>query len=239
MRHTWNALCLLALFLFSGCSALQTAVEFSDLELMGSTQRPVFLRNEETKKLFLLMDCPIAEWSGLKNKLSQGFTDKGYTIVDSRDDADLIMVMLVRNDNEVQKHSARAVQQGRDATASGSALAGGAVGYAVSSGDPATALLSGVGGLVVGGLADITINSWVYMGILEVKGDILVVEAKDKKIPEWWKEKVTTLNETSTSISVRAKQSGLKWENAAPQIEDKFYQQAMSILPEVMKGAVK
>lgn len=237
MRHTANVLYLLVLFLLSGCSALQTAVEFSDLELMGSTQRPVFLRNEKTKKLFLVEDCPIAEWHGLKNKLTQGFTEKGYTIVDSHDEADLIMVMLVRNDNEVQKHSARTVQ-GRDATASGSALAGGAVGYAVSSGDPATALLSGVGGLVVGGLADITINSWVYMGILEVKGDILVVEAKDRKTSGWWKEKDTILNETSTSISVRAKQSGLKWENAAPQIEDKFYQQAMSVLPSV-KGVVK
>ena len=236
MRYPF-ILCLSVLFLISGCSAIQTAVEFSDLELMGSTQRPVFLRNEETKKLFVLLDCPIKEWVSLNDKLVQGYANKGYTIANSREEADLIMVMLVRNDNDVQKHSARAVQ-GRDATASGSAVASGAVGYVVSAGDPATALLSGVGGLVVGGLADITINSWVYMGILEVKGDILVVEAKDSKIPSWWKEPNEILNETSTAISVRAKQSGLKWEESASQIETKFYQQAMSILPDA-KGMVK
>ena len=219
--------CFLAL---SGCSAMQTAIEFSDLELVANTRRPVFLRDDASRNLFLTVDCPIQEWASLPTALAQDFTGKGYTIVTSRDDADIIMAVQIRS-GDVEKHSARAVQGRRDATAGTSALGGGALGYLVSSGDPVSAVAAGLGGLVVGGVADVTINSWVYMGILEVNGDVLVVERLKGAKGDWWNPVNNAAKETETAVTVRAKQSGLKWEEVASPIGDKVQAQLASILP--------
>lgn len=229
MRRLMVAILLFALGL-SGCSAMQTAVEFSDLELVANTRRPVFLRDEAARNLFLVVDCPVQEWSGLPPALAKDFEQKGYHIVTSRSEADIIMAIQLRR-GDVEKHSARAVQGRRDATAGTSALGGGALGYLVSSGDPVSAIASGLGGMVVGGVADVTINSWVYMGILEVNGDILVVERLKGAKGEWWKSSQETAKETETAVTVRAKQSGLKWEEVASPIADKLQTQLASVLP--------
>lgn len=216
----------------SGCSAMQTAMEFSDLELVANTRRPVFLKDDASRKVFLVVDCPVHEWASLPPALAKDFERKGYAIVTSRNDADIIMAIQLRR-GDVEKHSARAVQGRKDATASTSALAGGALGYLVSNGDPVSAISSGLGGLVAGGVTDITINSWVYMGILEVNGDILVVERLTGAAGEWWKPVLTgTAKETETAVTVRAKQSGLKWEQAASAIAEKLRAQLASVLPD-------
>lgn len=222
---------LLLVFCVSGCSSMQTAIEFSELELVANTRRPVFLRDEASSNLFLTVDCPIHEWTSLPPTLARELEQKGYTIVSSRNDADIIMAVQLRR-GDVEKHSARAVQGRQDATASTSALGGGALGYLVSSGDPVSAIASGLGGLAVGGVADITINSWVYLGILEVNGDILVVERLKGAKGEWWASTLPdAAKETETAVTVRAKQSGLKWEEVASPIADKLQGQLASVLP--------
>lgn len=209
---------------------MQTAMEFSDLELVANTRRPVFLRNDSSRNLFLTVDCPVQEWASLPSSLAQELAGKGYNIVTSRDEADVIMAVQVRS-GEVEKHSARAVQGRRDATAGTSALAGGGLGYLVSNGDPVTSIAAGLGGLVVGGVADVTINSWVYMGILEVNGDVLVVERLTGAKGDWWNPGNNAAKETETAVTVRAKQASLKWEDVAAPIGDKLQTQLASVLP--------
>lgn len=221
---------LLFAFCLAGCSAMQTAVEFSDLELVANTRRPVFLRNDTSRNLFLTVDCPVQEWATLPSQLAQELTSKGYNIVTSRETADVIMAVQIRR-GDVEKHSARAVQGRRDATAGTSALAGGGLGYLVSNGDPVTAIASGLGGLVVGGIADVTLNSWVYMGILEINGDMLVVERLKGAKGDWWNPANDAAKETETAVTVRAKQSGLKWEEVASPIGNKLESQLASVLP--------
>lgn len=217
-------------FALSGCSAMQTAIEFSDLELVSNTRRPVFLRGEDSKNLFLTVDCPVQEWAALPGSLGQELNAKGYNLVASRDDADVIMAIQIRS-GDIEKHSARAVQGRRDATAGVTGVGGGALGYLVSNGDPVSTIAAGLGGMVVGGIADVTINSWVYMGILEVNGDILVVERLKGAKGDWWNPANNTGKETETAVTVRAKQSGLKWEEVAAPIGDKLKAQLATVLP--------
>ena len=223
--------CLLFIFFGFGCSAMQTAAEFSELELVANTRRPVFLRNESSRNLFLTVDCPIQEWSTLPSSLAREFENKGFKMVASRDDAEIIMAIQIRR-GDIEKHSARAVQGRRDATAATSALGGGTLGYLASSGDPVTAIASGLGGLVVGGLADVTINSWVYMGILEVNGEVLVIERLDGAKGQWWDTTKGAAKETETAVTVRAKQSGLEWAEVAAPIMEKLRVQLITVLPE-------
>ncbi len=209
---------------------MQTAIEFSDLELVANTRRPVFLRDTASRNLFLTVDCPVQEWASLPSSLAQELANKGYNIVTSRDEANVIMAVQIRS-GEIEKHSARAVQGRRDATASTSALAGGGLGYLVSNGDPVTSIAAGLSGLVVGGVADVTINSWVYMGILEVNGDVLVVERLTGAKGDWWNPTNNAAKETETAVTVRAKQASLKWDEVATPIGNKLEAQLASVLP--------
>lgn len=227
---------VLTFLFFVGCSAIQTSIEFADLEISGNTQQPVFIRNPQSQKLFLIVDCPIKEWASIPTQIAQGYENKGYAIVTKREDADLIMAVQVHNANDVQKRSARAMQGGRDGTAGAGAIAGTGVGYLISKGDPVSTVASTLGGLTVGALTDFTINSWVYLGVLEVKGDILVIEkGKTKNKNNWWTTESSIFKETETAVTVRAKQAGLTWDKSSGPIGAKFTELAISVLPEHKK----
>lgn len=210
----------------TGCSTMQTYAEYADLDVRSVALKPVFFRHS-ANKLFLQVDCPVVEWKGMESTLAKGFTGKGYQLVAEAVQADIILHIQVRN-GQVEKHSARAVQ-GRDHTAGVGAIAGAGGGYIVSSGDPLSTIVGSVGGLVVGGLVDVTLNSWAHLGILEARADILVLEragkAPDNPEAIMWRE-------TETSVITKAKQAGLEWKVAAPRIEESLAKQIVSVLPQ-------
>ena len=218
---------LLCLLLLPGCATMQTYAEYGDLDVRAVTLKPVFLR-QEGKKLFLRVDCPVVEWKGLEASLASGFEGKGYQLVPESVQADIILDIQIRN-GQLEKHSARAVQGG-DYTAGAGAIAGAGGGYIVSSGDPLSMVAGAVGGLVVGGLVDVTLNSWAHLGILEARADILALERAGKAPGA--DPNAVIWRETETHVIVKAKQAGLKWEEAAPKIEEALGTQVVSILPQ-------
>ena len=210
---------------FLGCATMQTYAEYGDLDVRSITLKPIFLKNDG-KKLSLRVDCPVTEWTGLEDNLTKGFANKGYQIVAESVQADVIIYIQVRN-GQIEKHSARAVQ-GRDHTAGAGAIAGAGSGYIISSGDPLSAVAGAVGGLLVGGLVDVTLNSWAHLGILEARADMLVLE-REGKAPD--NPQATKWRESETSVITKAKQAGLDWKEAAPRIGESLTTQIISILP--------
>ena len=95
MKHVFLALfCFYSLFLVR-CAAIQTSIEFADLELVANTQEPVFLRNENSRKLLLVMENPVPEWSGMAVRLANAYEQRGYIITTNREDADLILAIKI------------------------------------------------------------------------------------------------------------------------------------------------
>ena len=228
-------LILLLCFVFSlsGCAAIQTEIEFADLDIVSNTQVPVFLRNEKSQNLFLVVENPIQEWKSLSLNLAQSYEAKGYKIVTEREKADLILAVRVQNNKDIHKNSARAVQGTRGLEAGVGSVAGASLGYLVSNGDPVSTIASGIGGLVVGGLADVTINSWVYKGVLEVNGDVVVLERKPNvKKDKWWLSEDGIMKETNTKVTVRATQSRLTWDKAAIPVGDRITMELKGVLPD-------
>lgn len=209
-----------------GCAAARTSLEYSDLDISAINDRPVFLRNSASRKIFLNVDCPVIEWKDLEKNLANGFASKGYQIV-AESDADILIDVLIRNMNDVRKYSANQVQS-RDGTAAGGGLVGAGTGALASGGDPASTIAGAVGGFVVGGIADVTVNSWVHLGVLEVTSAVLVRE----KLPAEQPKAKATWKETQTGVLVKAKQAGLTWTDAAKPIEAKMQQQILAILPD-------
>ena len=227
-----NSFWLFVIFLFSvtltGCATMQTYAEYGDLDVRAATVKPIFLR-QEGKKLFVRVDCPVLEWKGMEANITKGFEGKGYQLVPESVQADIILDIQIRS-GQMEKHSARAVQ-GRDHTSGGGALAGAGAGYIISSGDPLSSVAGAVGGLVVGGLVDVTLNSWAHLGVLEARADILALENAGKAPKTKEADNATMWRETETAVIVKAKQAGMKWEDAAPKIEESMAAQIVSILP--------
>jgi hypothetical protein len=65
------------LFLCS-CSAMQTAAEFSELQVKATTERPSFVR-QRAENLFLIVDCPVIEFATLRDDLVRAYSGKGYS----------------------------------------------------------------------------------------------------------------------------------------------------------------
>jgi hypothetical protein len=221
---------LSCLIFLIGCSAMQTAVQYKELDVTTATERPVFLRHNP-QKLFLFLDNPVVEFASLHGKLETRYQNEGYTLVDHEDAADLLLYIRV-GDRKHEKISARAVQGHRDMTASSGALAGAATGFISGPTDPVSAVVGAVAGAAIGAVGDITINSLAHLGILDLQADILAREklpaelsSQRKKLGE------DAYRESESRITVRAKQANIKWEDAAEAIEEALANELGRILP--------
>jgi hypothetical protein len=225
-----NLFLLLGILTLSGCSAMQTAVQYKDLDITTTTERPVFLRHHP-QKLFLSLDNPVSEFSTLRGKLEDRYRNQGgYDIVESEADADVLLYIRI-GDRQHGKISARAVQGHRDMTASGGALAGAAAGFISGPTDPVSAVVGAVAGAAAGAVGDITINSLVHLGILDLQADILAREKLPAKIAAEQKTVEDPYRESDSRITVRAKQANIKWEEAAEPIEEALAGELGRILP--------
>lgn len=220
-------------FLLSGCSALQTAAEYSELDVKATTERPVFVRYKP-QKLFFALECPVIELASLKQNLEDKYRSNGYQLVATAAEADVILFVRV-SDKSHDKISARAVQGRLDATSSAGAVGGAAIGFASSpTGDPLSTVVGGVAGFAVGTLADVTINSWVHLGVLDLNADVLVREKLPAAIAKNAQAQgADGYKETITRVNVKAKQTAIKWEEAAPTIASALTQELGRILPEL------
>lgn len=211
------------LFALAGCSAIQTSIEYSDLDVKASVERPVFLRHRPAT-LFFVLECPIVEFTALRTSLESEYHKRGYRIVENEETADVVMFIRV-GDKSLTKFSARAAQGRRDATTSTGALAGAGTGY-LSGGNVVGTVVGGIAGMTVGALTDATINSWVHLGVLDLDTGVLVREkAPSSQLPEY--------RETETAVNIRAKQAGIKWDEAAPAIQDSLASSLSRLLPDL------
>lgn len=226
MRRLYFFCLLLSVCLLPACAAMQTSTEYSTLDVKAATERPVFLRYG-ARKVMLNFECPVTELADLPQQVKGALVNRGYQLVASEAEADLILDVRVRN-QALTKHSARAVQGRNDPTTGAGAALGVGAGYVVSGGDPVSTVVGGASGLVVGGLADVTINSWVHLGVLDIEAHVLARE----KIPDSGRKAApVAYKETETRVTVRAKQAGLKWEDAAPLIQSALLQEFTGLLP--------
>lgn len=215
---------VLSALVLTACAAMQTSSEFKDLELNSSLDRPVFLANRDARKLFLEMDCPLIEWQHtFKDQVANGLTAKGYQLTTKPEEADLVMTVLVRKAGELEKTSARRVQGSAAPTIGGSTVVGAGVGAFGSKGDPMATIAGAAGGLVVGSVVDATVNSWVYLGALEIDAFIEVKENAPGS--------QTEVKKTDTRATARARQANLKWEEASEAIKGALVKQIVMSLP--------
>ena len=218
------SVCILALFILAGCAAMQTSSEFKDLELTSSLDRPVFLANQSSRALFLEMDCPVIEWQGdITNRIAGGLAAKGYSLTQNRDEADIVMTIMVRQAHDMEKTSARRVQGTSAPTIGGSTVAGAGVGAVSSGGSPTSTIVGAAGGLVFGSVIDVTINNWVYLGALEIDAFIQVKETSQPNRAE--------IKSTETRATARARQANMKWEDASGRMEEALVKQIVMALP--------
>ena len=215
--NTTLGLFISTFLLLTACAAVQTSYEYADLDIKTASEKPVFIRNSSLNTLHLRIDCPVTEFQNLSRNLTLAFESKGYRIV-PESEAGVIIDILVR-DNGVARYSARAVQGRKDHTVGAAALTGTGAGY-LSSGDLVGAVTGGFVGLAAGGVADVTLNSWVHLGVLDINAAVLVREKEG-----------SAYRESQTVVTVRAKQEGLKISKAAPFVEAALVKELSNILP--------
>ena len=210
--------------LFMGCAAAKTAATYKNLDVTATTERQIFL-SHAPKTVFLTVESPIKEFSGLAQQLSVNFTSKGYTMASSPEQADLLMAVRLTNMKE-EKISARKLHGPDPAPVGAGAVAGSAIGY-VKNGIPG-AIVGGVAGTAAGVVADLTINSWVHLGVLDVYGNVQLQE----RIPREVREKnQPEFKDSGTMVWLRAQQAGLDWTASAPAVQQALIAELSRLLP--------
>ena len=236
---------LLSMTFLTGCAAMQTAIEFSDLDVRATAERPIFTRHQP-KTLHLIIDNPVIEFASLGQSLEARYRALGYELLTiegntpaereasqrrALENADMIVVIRI-GDSTMEKFSARAAQGRHDPTIAVAGAGGAVVGAISSPGDPMSSVIGAAAGLALGVVADVTINSWVHLGVLDVNADVFVRErrpAAQAKAAVARGEDV--FHESVTRVNVRARQAQLKWADAAPTIEQALIQELGRLIP--------
>jgi len=223
-----KSLCALFLaFAISGCAAaVQTSREYKDLDLNSNLERPIFLSNQASRTLHLALDCPVVEWQAdFKTRVAQGLAAKGYTLTDNQEQADLVMIVQVRQGAEMQKTSAKDVKDPPKSSIGANHLIVSGVSSATTghSVNPIVSLTAGAVGWMLQPIGDVTINQWVYLGTLEIDALIHVKETNPTNQAEF---KVT-----ESRAMARARQANMKWEEVSEPVEAALVKQLVSALP--------
>lgn len=205
----------------SGCSAVQTSLEYSDLEIKAAVERPIFIREQTSRRIVLSVDCPVEDFKGIAGSIAGALVGRGYDVYENGP-GDIYLSIYIR-DGGMAKYSARAVQGGKDYSPGIGAIGGAGVGL-LKSGDAIGALAGGVAGLAAGSLTDVTLSSWVYLGVLDVHAFIEVRE----RVPS---ASGTGFVESQTRVNVRAKQAGLDWAETAPLVEAVLAKELALLVP--------
>ena len=223
-----------AVFL-TGCAAIDTAIEFKDLKLYSYSGDPIILETKP-RTAFVEVKAP-PELAGLKQSVESKIRGKGLELLESPDNADLAIFVVLGDANLEETSAKRLSQYGAGSTAVGGTLAGAGVG-ALSRGSVSGAVAGATVGLVGGSLADLTVNNWVKLGDLRVKADVLVKERMAAKMKTKFESvtksgSATTTSQTSLekddnylrhhiTIQVRAQKVNLKWEDCAEPMRQKL-----------------
>lgn len=215
---------LLVLLLMSGCSAMQTIAEYKDVKIYTYSDNPLVL---QTKPLTAFLDYRAPkDLTGIEQGLRENITATGIRLVDSADNADVVFLIVLSNANTTSTSSRRV--QGRDTTAAGGALVGAGGGF-LASGNSAGTIAGALAGMAGGALVDVTVNSWVTLDELRIRGDMTVLEkvsgkglgyavSPDKQVVQTFAG-VPYLRHESR-VSVRAQKANLSWDDCRNQVID-------------------
>jgi hypothetical protein len=220
-------------------------MEFSELDVRATTERPLFTRYQP-KTLHLVLDNPVIEFASLGQSLEARYRALGYDLLIVKgntpaereasqrralETADLVVVIRI-GDSSMEKFSARAAQGRHEPTIAVAGAGGAVAGFLSSPSDPISSVVGAAVGLTLGAVVDVTINSWVHLGVLDVNADVFARErlpAAQAKAAAAKGEDV--FRESITRVNVRARQAQLKWENAAPAIEAALSQELGRLIP--------
>jgi len=205
--------------LLCGCAAMETSSQYAKLEMSSSLDRPVFLQNPASKTVFIEMDCPVIEWPDIKERVGQGLATKGYSMASNAEMADIIMWVQVRKAGEMEKFTAQQIN-GKPRPGVGEAIAASAF---FSGGNPVSAVRAGVSRVALDPVMNATINTWVYLGVLEVDAYVHIKESNPSDR--------TQIKESDTRATARARQANLKWEEASGPVQDALVHQIINTLP--------
>lgn len=226
---------LMLILAFTGCAGMQTYMEHSDLDVKAYTEDTVFLEGVKGKQVFVALDNPLPELKDMRQRIEADLVERGYKIASVESVADLVMVVRV-NDGQIDEKSARQVQGG---TPEQSHVWGGAAGAAAglqSGGDLKDVAIATAAGATTGALADLTVNSWVKLGTLKVRADVLLKQKVDEPVKTMVNAAIqsgtsTVINQERevkgenymryhTRVMVIAKKVSLTWAECAEQVKD-------------------
>lgn len=198
---------IVMLFWLAGCAAMHTQAQFGELKIYAFLDEPIMLITSP-KTAYINFRAP-DDVQSIKEHIIVKIREKGVRLVDAPEKAEIIYFILL-SDATLEESSARQVQ-GTDHTLAAGSTSGGVAGY-LARGDLAGTLVGAAVGATAGALVDVTVNNWVKLGELRVRGDILT---REKTAPGNYREH-------KTRIIVRAQKTNLKWEDCEEQVATKF-----------------
>lgn len=166
-----------ALTLFTGCAAVQTSLGKNELIVNTRVSASIFMREvpRDQRTVYLKMRSQVADFprTEFKKRVKESLAnlDEGYVLIDNPEEATYTMnVNIISMEQASPTAAEAALNTGYNSDMAGGALAGGAVGAAVSSNNP---LGGAVGGAVVGGgislIADAMVKDVTFMLVTDVR----------------------------------------------------------------------
>ena len=215
---------LLFLLLLGGCSAMQTMSEYKDVKIYTYSDNP-FVLQTKPKTAYLDYRVP-KELTGIEQGIKESIAAKGIRLVESADNADVVFLIVLSNANTTSTSSRRV--QGRDTTAAGGALVGAGGGF-LATGNSVGTIAGALAGMTGGALVDVTVNSWVTLDELRIRGDMTVLEKISGQGPGYAvspeKQVIQTFSgipymRHESRVSVRAQKANLSWDDCREQMID-------------------
>lgn len=232
-------LTLIVSIILAGCAGMQTYMEHSDLDVKAYTEETVFIEGAKGKQIYVSLDNPLPELTDVQKRIEADLAGRGYQIAQSEASADFVMVVRV-NDGQIDEKAARQVQ----GTPEQSHVWGGAAGAAAgvqSGGDLNNIVIGAAAGAAGGALADLTVNSWVKLGTLKVRADVLLKQKVDEPVRTSVASAIrsgtsSVINQEReirgdnymryhTRVLVIAKKVSLTWDECAEQVKNALAQE--------------
>lgn len=193
--------------MFTGCAAVQLALDKRDLDVQTKMSDAVFMdpADEEKKRIWVqVKNTSVMKDFRIKRDVVRKLRKAGYVVV-SRKKPYTADYWLQVNTRSVGKMSESAAEKTRS-KGPGGALVGAAVSYSVTQGNPL------VSGALAGALIETIANALVE--------DVTYAAIVDIKISEVDTEKRKAQSRHQTRMVTTANQVNLEWEDAEDRLED-------------------
>lgn len=202
-RISLSLFAIISILLLSGCSAIGTAVCHSQLDVQTLMSDSIFLppgATAENKTVYLEIHNTTDKASfNITNNLKHELQEKGFSVVKNARQAHFVLQVNLLQMGRTSESAAKEMMACGYGGALEGAVAGGAIAYVASAGNPVT---GGLIGGVATTVADNVVQNVTYSGIVDVK-----LTLRDCK--EAYKTRILTM----------ANRVGLNFEAARPAIE--------------------